>query len=131
MKTYFIDTNCFLRLLLRDNTLQFKKTHKLFQQAIKGKVRLVSSTVVFFEIHWVLKSFYKKSKKECTTMLEKVLRVKSVFFDQREVLEEALDLFKETSIDLEDCYNIVFSQANDVDEFFSFDKKALKVWKKQ
>ncbi|MFA5770598.1 MAG: PIN domain-containing protein, partial [Patescibacteria group bacterium] len=62
MKSYFIDTNYFLRLLLRDDEKQFEEVYSVFQQAVNQKVKIYTSVIVFFEIYWVLSSFYKKNK---------------------------------------------------------------------
>ena len=55
----FIDTNYFLRFLLKDNEKQFIEVKKLFEKAILGEIDLYTSLIVIFEIYWVLSSFYK------------------------------------------------------------------------
>ena len=47
----FIDTNYFLRLLVDDNVEQHRAAQQLFDRGAGGKVSLVTSVVVFFEVH--------------------------------------------------------------------------------
>ena len=129
MSTYFIDTNYFLRLFLKDNSHQFKKVYSLFQQAIEQKVILMTSTIVFFEIYWVLSSFYKKNKQKCSLFLQKLLAMEFVEIENKEILIQALKLFQKTALELEDCYNIAYYQNNSLDNFSTFDKKITKFLK--
>lgn len=127
MKSYFVDTNYFLRLLLRDNEKQFKTVYSLFQQAIKDEGKLFTSTVVIFEINWVLFSFYQKNKSYIISYLEKILKMTFVDIENREIFVRAIDIFKSSiSLDLEDCYNISLYKHLKLQEFATFDKKILK-----
>lgn len=129
MKIYFIDTNYFLRLLLRDNETQFKQVYSLFQKAIAEKVNITTSVVVFFEIYWVLTSFYQKNKGLCTDYLDKILQMNFLEMENKELLSTALNLYTSSSLDLEDCYNLAYHLKNNLDKFASFDKKILKTLK--
>lgn len=119
----FVDTNYFLRLLLKDVDDQHKKAKKVFQQAAKGEKQIFTSTIVFFEIYWVLTSFYEKNKNEVVSVLNKILAMKFVELKEREMLLGALKLFENESIDLEDAYNLVYAQSNNASKFNTFDKK--------
>lgn len=130
MKTYFVDTNYLLRLLLKDQPKQFRVVYNLFQKGIEGRVELVTSTIVIFELYWVLKSFYKKEKGECVDKLEKILTMHFLQVEKRKLILNALALYRETALDLEDCYNIAFFFANQLDEFGTFDKEITKLLKK-
>lgn len=44
----FVDTNYFLRFILKDNQVQYLKARQLFLDAAKGEIELISSTTVFF-----------------------------------------------------------------------------------
>jgi len=130
MRSYFIDTNYFLRLLLRDNEKQFKKVYSLFQQAIEGKVKIYTSVIVFFEINWVLSSFYKKDKKKIAYFLENILKMNFLEIENHNILQQAIIFFKNYSLDLEDCYNIALAKSFGLDEFATFDKKIARMLNK-
>ncbi len=123
MKSFFIDTNYFIRLLLKDNKNQFKEVYYLFQKAIKREIKILTSTIVFFEIYWVLSSFYKKNKKKIIFFLKKILQMDFLEIENRELLQQSLILFEKTSFDLEDCFNIAFFKEKEIDGFLTFDKK--------
>ena len=122
----FVDTNYFLRYLLRDNENQYQIARNLFEDAILGKTPLFTSTVVFFEIYWVLSTFYKKNKEEFLSILSDVLKMNYIKMDERELLLEVLEINKNKNLSLEDCYNLVYSRENQASSFVTFDKKLLK-----
>lgn len=126
----FVDTNYFLRFLIKDNTHQAQKVKELFEQAAQDKKKLVTSAIVFFEIYWVLSSFYGTKKQEIIRVLQGLLEMPFISFDQKPTLEQAVKIFQKTSLDLEDAYNISFALVSGVKEFGTFDKKLLKVWGK-
>lgn len=122
----FIDTNYFLRFLLKDINNQHLEAKNFFLSASEGKVSLITSTIVFFEIYWVLSSYYGKSKTEITDVLKKILSLNFIELEEREVLFNAISLFQKTSLDLEDCYNIYYAKSKGVKSFRTFDKKLTK-----
>ncbi len=119
----FVDTNYFLRLLLKDVDEQHQKAKKLFEQAAKGKKQVFTSIIVFFEIYWVLSSFYEQNKEEVISILNKILAMKFIELEERDLLLTALELFKNENIDLEDAYNLVYARSNESSKFNTFDKK--------
>ena len=129
MKVYFVDTNYILRLLLRDNESQFQTVFQLFEQAVDGKVLLISSVIVFFELYLVLSSVYKKDKISIVTHLNQVLGFNTIQFENQQTLEAALVLFEQNTIDLEDCF-IIASAKQKKSILATFDQKAMTVFKK-
>ena len=128
MKSHFVDTNYFLRFILKDNKAQFNEAYELFKTAALGDVKLITSEIVFFEIYWVLESFYSQKKSKHLSVLHKILKMGFVEISNREVLRSALKLYKNVSVELEDCYNIIYAKVNDCDKLASFDKKLLRLY---
>lgn len=126
MKSYFVDANYILRLLLRDNKEQFDVVYKLFKDASLGEKKLFTSQIVFFEIYWVLVSFYKQNKNACADYLLNILKMNFLEIQEKEILFEAVSLFKESNLGLEDCFNISYLKKFPDAEFATFDKKLLK-----
>jgi len=124
----FVDTNYFLRLLLNDNTLQHRTAKGLFEEGAQGKVALITSLIVLFEVYWVLSSFYKRKKTELIPILGDILSMEFIIVKERLLLQEALMLFRARSIDLEDAYNIVYAKAYKSKSFATFDKKLSKLF---
>lgn len=127
----FVDTNYFLRFLLNDILEQHKQVKNLFLSGSEGKVDLVTSTIVFFEIYWVISSYYEKEKTEIVGVLKKILRLTFIKLEEREILLNSLILFEKTNLDLEDCYNLYYAKFQKVDSFKTFDKKLEREFSKQ
>ena len=127
----FIDTNYFLRFLLNDISEQHGLVEKLFLKGSEGEENLLTSTIVFFEIYWVLSSYYEKEKSEIVSVLQKILKLTFIDLQEREILLNSLTLFNETNLDLEDCYNLYFAKSKKVDSFGTFDKRLEKEFAKQ
>src|SRR3989337_3365668 len=119
----FVDTNYFLRFLLKDNSEQYSIAKNLFLSGAKGKTELFTSLIVFFEIYWVLKSYYEKNKDELNKTLNKILNLTFIKLAEREILTKSLKLFKTTTLSLEDCYNLLLAKEIATDDFASFDEK--------
>lgn len=127
----FVDTNYFLRFLLNDINSQHLEVKQLFFDASERKVKLITSTIVFFEIYWVLSSYYKKNKHAVTKALQIILDLKFIGFKERQVLQNTLSRFKKTSFDLEDCYNLSYAKARVTKDFKTFDRKLAKEFAKK
>lgn len=109
--------------MLNDNAGQHSEAKKLLNLGAQGKVKLFSSTIVFFEIYWVLHSFYGKNKKELCNLLQNILRLEYITLTERNILYNAVSVFKDNNLSLEDCYNLCYAKDNKAKEFKTFDKK--------
>lgn len=119
----FVDTNYFLRLLLKDVAKQHQEAKKLFQKGALGEIKLFTSTIVFFEIYWVLSSFYKQKKAKIIETLTDILKMSFIFLEKKELLQKALKIFAKTNLTLEDSYNLVYAKEIGAEDFKTFDKK--------
>lgn len=118
----FVDTNVFLRFLLEDNDKQSKEARLLFEQASEGKAIVFTSLIVFFEIYWLFKGLFKKSKEEVCMILKNLLEMKFLIFAEHGVFERAIDIYQKTNLDLEDSYNLAYAKSNKATGFKTFDK---------
>lgn len=125
----FVDTNYFLRFLLKDVSKQHQKAKRLFEEAALGKVKLFTSLIVFFEIYWVLSSFYGKKKKELISILQNILKMSFIQIEQRERLQKAVIIFKKENFDLEDAFNLVYAKNKKATVFQTFDRKLSRRFK--
>lgn len=122
----FVDTNYFVRYLLRDNKIQCSKVQELFERAAVKKESLFTSTIVFFEIYWVLASVYKVDKKSIVKGLRSILKLDFIILDERSALVEALKVYSKSNLSLEDCYNLATARLHKATQFATFDQKLLK-----
>ena len=124
----FVDTNYFLRFLRDDVREQNEIVRELFDNASRGDAQLCTSTIVFFEIFWVLTSFYQTHKREVVKVLRGILAMSFIVIRERDILTEAVGIFAATNIGLEDAYNLAYAQAHQLREFRTFDKKLAKMF---
>lgn len=124
----FVDTNYFLRFLIKDN-VQHKIAKSLFLQAARGKVELMSSIIVIFEVYWVLTSYYGKEKTQVSSILLEILNL-NFSLEEKEILRQALEYFNKSNLSLEDCYNLFYAKEEKVEGFKTFDKRLFKAFEK-
>ena len=103
--------------------MQYANHGKLFDGAAEGKKELFTSTIVVFEIYWLFKSFYKKTKSEVIDILKKTLKLNFIKIEERKTITKAIEIYEGTTLELEDCYNIVYSTEVGAKEFLTFDRK--------
>ena len=126
----FVDTNYFVRFFVNGETEQGKLVKKLFEEGASKRAELSSSSVVFFEIYWLMKSIYGKKKDGLFAILRDILAMSFIKWESGKILTEAVELMKKTNYDLEDAYNLIYAKSVGSDELASFDSKLQKAWKK-
>ena len=96
----FVDTNYFLRFLLQDNEKHFIQANRLLAEGTQGKLKLFTSTVVFFEVHWVLRSYYEKNRTQIFETLREILDLEFIQIEDRSILQSALEMFSKKALSL-------------------------------
>lgn len=119
----FVDTNYFLRFLVKDHEPHQSAAIQLFRDGATGKIKLCTSQIVWFELYWVLTSFYEQDKSTVITILREVLEMSFIEIEGHAILEEAITLFAKNNVDLEDAFNAVYAHKHGLTEFKTFDKK--------
>ena len=127
----FVDTNYFLRFLLKDVEKQYLEVKKLMIEAAQGEKELFTSPIVFFELYWVLSSYYGKNKLELSSTLRDFLGLEFIRLEERSIMREAIVIFESTPLSLEDSYNVVFAKKAGGKEFKTFDKKLAKFFSEE
>ena len=122
----FVDTNYFLRFLLEDIPEQHLEAKRVFKEAALANFNLVTSLIVIFEIYWILKRTFHKSREELFLILTGILDMRSLEIAERDLLTNSAFLFHNTNLSLEDCYNLVYARERKVKDFKTFDQKLKK-----
>lgn len=112
--TLFVDTNIFLRFFLNDHKTHSPAANRLFKEANKGKISLITNSLIVAEIIFTLDSFYKLSKQN---IIEKIHAI--MFFEGLEILEKnvllrAIMFYQEKNIDFIDAYAAAFALENKI-----------------
>lgn len=126
MKKVFVDTNLFIRYLTNDVPDQIDKVDHLFNRAEKGEVKLVTGPPVLFEMAWTLKSFYGMSRERVCECLSSILGLPGLEVLDLEIVEEALELFRDTPCDFADAYIAASSKKIGAESVATFNAKHFK-----
>jgi predicted nucleic-acid-binding protein len=122
-ETCFIDTNLFLRYLTNDVPTQADAVEALLQRAAKGKVHLVTTSMVIAEIVWTLESFYELDKKEIQSMVLGILNTTGLDVIDSDLILQAIVPYADKNVDFIDAFNVAWMVKNDVDKVYTFDQK--------
>lgn len=126
MPTYFIDTNFFLRFLLKDNLSQLKTVKLYFSKAKTRTIKIVCLTETILELEYVLRKVYKYHRTIISQFLLFILNISYLEFPDREILYKSLKIYQKQSIDLVDL-TLYFKAKSQNAEVLSFDKDFVKI----
>jgi len=126
MKTYFVDTNLFIRYLTNDDIEKANRVEELLDKAALGKVRLITCEVVLAEVVWVLESYYNLNKVQIAEHLEAILATPGLNVLNGKVVEKAIEYYQNENIDFIDAYIVSLMNRLNISSIYSFDKKHLK-----
>ena len=102
-KTYFFDTNIFLRPLVKDHPKQTNDCVDLFSALRDAKFQAVTSQPVLAEVAWVSQSFYGFTKEEVVRAMSGLLGFKHLVISDFTNFLVALSYYKKYSLSLIDC----------------------------
>jgi predicted nucleic-acid-binding protein len=127
MKSYYLDTNIFIRFIARDNEEQYQQIKVFFQKASESKLNLILVPEVLAEITYVLLKFYKLPKDSTLDILLNLIETPYIEFlnDEKEMMIRALRIFSKHNIDMVDAMLLARSEYTSI-EVFSFDKDLRK-----
>ena len=128
MKKYYVDSNFFLRFILKDNLNQWIVANGYFKEAKLEKVKLVFLTETIIEIEYVLRKVYKLSRRIILKYLLTLLSINNFEITDQELLKDTLLYYVEKNIDFVDI--IIFLKARSQNaEVLTFDKDFDKISK--
>lgn len=75
---YFLDTNIFLRPIVKDDPQKVEDCERLFEALKIGKVQAITSHLVLAELVWTAQKSYHIQKDEIVKIIEGVLGIKNL-----------------------------------------------------
>jgi predicted nucleic-acid-binding protein len=108
------DTNVIVRLLTRDDELQYKKAFALF----RSQTVFIPDTVIQ-ETEWVLRYAYEFSNDEICRALSGLFGLKNVRLSDPTRIAQAIG-WHQQSLDFSDALHL--AQCQECEKFFTFDK---------
>lgn len=121
----FLDTNFLLRYYLKDNQQQFEDCKELILQIEEGKFKVYTSSIVFLEISYVLKSVYKLPFSDITEVLDSILTIRGITIVDKTNTKIALQFYKKYKVKFTDC--LIASQLPKNTILVSFDEELSKI----
>jgi predicted nucleic-acid-binding protein len=127
-KRYIIDTNFLARILIKDNQSQLTEILDFIDTAIETNSILFVDRLVTFELFFILTGkIYQLNRLEIYEKLTSLLNISCFTFENRNLLEQALEIYKTNNLDFTDCFLIARSLL-EKSELQTFDKQAQKVF---
>lgn len=126
MRSYFVDTNIFIRYLTNDDPVKADRVEKLLNEAAAGKVRLITTEMVLAEVVWVLESFYGLKNVEIGPMIKAILATPGLEVLNSALVEKATEYYLAHNIDFIDGYITAVMDKHKISTIYSYDKKHLK-----
>lgn len=122
-----LDTNVVLRFLTSDKSPKYEKLYSFFQSLEKGAMHVELKLIVFFQIVFVLKSYYKVPTDQIAAGLLVLLEYKGISIKEKKIVRRTLELFRDKNLEIVDCYliaclegdrqNLLYSYDHDFDKF--------------
>jgi predicted nucleic-acid-binding protein len=116
-----IDTNVLLRLLIEDDPRQSAASRRLaasFSRTEPGFLNLI----VLVEASWVLRQTYGYTREQIATAFDGLLVSDGLVMEDPAAVEEAVELFRQTSIDFADALIVVRNRAAGCATTVTFDQ---------
>ncbi len=123
----YIDTNIFLRYLTENKEDLPQELIDFFQSLQEGNINVKCLDIVFFQVIFVLKSFYKVEKDKIIKSIESILALNGLHTKNKRVLERTLELWEQHPDDIIDCYIVANMERDGENELYTFDKKIRKL----
>jgi predicted nucleic-acid-binding protein len=124
---YSVDTNIFLRFLIKDVPEKAERVRKFFEKAKEGKHQLIVEPFVIVETAHMLSRYFKLPKYEVCTKLRSILSIPFLDVLDRKDLSEVVDLYEKRGIDFIDALLFVRTIKKDAIKILSFDKDFAKL----
>ena len=117
-----LDTNAIIRFLTADKISKYKNLRSFFSSIENGKIGVELKLIVFFQVVFVLKSFYKVPKGDIVEGLLTLLRYKGITIKEKKIVCRALELWRDTNMEIVDCYLIACLERDSQNLLYSYDR---------
>ena len=118
-----VDTNVLIRLLVGDDPKQLAQAEAILRDAREKDIPCFISDPVLCEIEWVLESCYGASRADILTALRDLLASEGFVFENRQGLQQAIELYQTGKADFSDYLIGAKGQAKGAAATYTFDRK--------
>jgi len=114
MERYFVDSNVFLRYHSKDDERQSAEAELIFLRARRGEIELFCGPPVFFEVAWVLKTFYGLPDTTILDTLESMLSIPNFTVFDADYVIQAIESARKNSCGFADSYIAVVARDKNI-----------------
>jgi predicted nucleic-acid-binding protein len=97
-----LDTNVLVRYVAQDDSKQSPRATALVESLNEDNPGFIS-LVAIVELVWVIQGCYDATKDDTIAVLERLLRVKTLYVENAEVVLQAVRLYANANADFADC----------------------------
>ena len=122
-----LDTNVIIRFLTADKNPKYKNLYSFFKSLENGEMHVELKLIVFFQVVFVLKSYYKVPKEHIAEGLLALLEYRGITIKEKKIVCRTLELWRDRNVEIVDCYliaclggdsqNLLYSYDRDFDKF--------------
>lgn len=129
MKSFIIDTNGILRLLLNDIPPHADQVEKLIRQAQSRHIKIIIPEIVIFELNFILDKYYNTQKEEVIEKLKSLVSASYFSVESKDIFSKALAIYENKNISFVDAFLLVKAETGK-SRLFTFDEqlKKLQSW---
>ncbi|HEY3973713.1 MAG TPA: type II toxin-antitoxin system VapC family toxin [Candidatus Sulfotelmatobacter sp.] len=118
-----LDTNIIVRYVTQDDPAQTRTATKLIESLSAEEPGFIALVVVA-ELAWVLQTSYSSTRDEIVSVLESLLRAKTLVVERTDLVRQALRQFSAGRADFADYLVERCANAAGCERTFTFDKVA-------
>ena len=124
----FLDSNIFLRAILKDDEKKAEHCLKLFEKVDNSEITAATSMLVLNEILWVLEG-YKVGRKEIAERLGAIAasNIKLLAAEDDNIALESLTYYKDLGVDFIDALNACVARKNKIQTIVTYDSHFEKL----
>ncbi|MEO7762465.1 MAG: type II toxin-antitoxin system VapC family toxin [Casimicrobiaceae bacterium] len=121
-----LDTNVIVRYLTQDDPKQSALANRLIEETLSPEAPGFISVIALIELVWVLESGYQSDRAQVASVLQTLLRAKTLVLEHADVVWQAVRIFSSGKAEFADCIIERMGNANGCDHTLTFDRIAAK-----
>ena len=122
-KRVILDTNVLIRYLTEDDPDKADAVERLLNRAERREITIHLPSIVTAEMVWVLESYYGLARGKIFQLVEGILLTPGIEVTDRNLLINALNQYRKTSMDFIDAWTMAFAREEGIHTLYTFDKK--------
>ena len=123
MNKAFVDTNVFLRILVRDDEHKSKSSAAFIENSKANGLIIYVLPVTVMELVWVLEKLYKLERGRVREMVEAILNTPQLEIENEEVFRKALALYEKSNLKFADALLGFWGMNAGCETVITFDRK--------